>query len=73
MYGLAYGDAISFPSMFYRFRVMHERRRAFLWRTNAELDSHNIARLTLPFTHRDESVMMEPCPTDDTEFAFLCL
>ena len=52
--GLAYGDAIGFPSLFHRFhdRRIPRRRHDYLWRTNRELDEQRILRLTLPFTHR---------------------
>ncbi len=73
--GLAYGDAIGFPAMFHRFqdRAIPRRRHDFLWRTNQELDAQGIVTLTLPFTHRIPAHILEPCPTDDTEFALLTL
>jgi ADP-ribosylglycohydrolase len=72
--GLAYGDAISFPALFHRFTGQAaQRRRHFVWRVNKEQDDLGVARLTLPFTHRDPSTMLEPCPTDDTEYALLTL
>ncbi|MEA3334293.1 MAG: ADP-ribosylglycohydrolase family protein [Chloroflexota bacterium] len=73
--GLAYGDAIGFPAMFHRFQDqrMPRKRHNFLWRTNQELDERRILRLMLPFTHRVEPQTLEPCPTDDTEFALLTL
>lgn len=73
MFGLAYGDAISFPALFHRFRATPQRRHDWLWRTNAELYRQRITRLTLPFTHRLPPEMLEPSPTDDTEFAMLTL
>lgn len=71
--GLAYGDAIGFPALFHRFQLLPRRRHDFLWRTNQKLDRQNILRPTLPFTHRQPSEMLEPSPTDDTEFALLTL
>src|SRR6266700_5117854 len=73
MFGLAYGDAISFPALFHRFQTMPRKRHGFLWRTNMELDERNITRLMLPYTHRLAAELLEPCPTDDTEFALLTL
>ncbi len=73
MFGLAYGDAISFPALFHRFQAAPRKRHGFLWRTNSELDERNITRLMLPYTHRLPSEMLAPCPTDDTEFALLTL
>src|SRR5437762_12688560 len=73
MYGLAYGDAIGFPAMFHRFQTTPRKRHDLLWRTDMELDQRNITRLTLPYTHRLPSELLEPCPTDDTEFALLTL
>lgn len=73
--GLAYGDAIGFPALFHRFgdRSMPRKRHNFLWRTNQELDAQGIATLMLPFTHRIPAATLEPCPTDDTEWALLTL
>ncbi|MBP8292110.1 MAG: ADP-ribosylglycohydrolase family protein [Caldilineaceae bacterium] len=73
--GLAYGDAISFAALFHRFQdpAIPRRRHDFLWRTNQELDQQGIITLTLPFTHRVPAHVLEPCPTDDTEFALLTL
>ncbi len=73
MFGLAYGDAIGFPALFHQFQQTPRKRHDFLWRTNMELDRQNIVRLTMPYTHRLESQMLEPGPTDDTEFALLTL
>jgi ADP-ribosylglycohydrolase len=75
LFGLAYGDAIGFPALFHRFHDTRipRRRHDFLWRTNQQLDGQGILRLTLPFTHRVASDTLEPCPTDDTEFALLTL
>lgn len=75
MFGLAYGDALSFPALFHRFQadVMPRKRHNFLWRTNQELDEMRISRVMLPFTHRIEAQHLEICPTDDTEWALLTL
>lgn len=75
LFGLAYGDAIGFPALFHRFHDQRipRRRHDFLWRTNQQLDGQGILRLTLPFTHRVAPDTLEPCPTDDTEFALLTL
>jgi ADP-ribosylglycohydrolase len=73
--GLAYGDAIGFPAMFHRFHDSRipRRRHDFLWRTNQRRDGQRILRLALPFTHRVTAETLEPCPTDDTEYALLTL
>jgi len=73
LFGLAYGDAIGFPALFHRFKETPRKRHEFLWRTNAELDRQNIIRLMLPYTHRLAAEMLEPGPTDDTEFALFTL
>ncbi len=67
--GLAYGDAIGFPAMFHRTFQFPEKRREFLWRTNRDLMRQRLIRLTLPFTHRLDPKILEPFPTDDTEYA----
>ena len=67
--GLAYGDAISFPALFHRTHQFLEKRREFLWRTNRDSMRNRILRLTMPFTHRNAPELLEPFPTDDTEYA----
>lgn len=67
--GLAYGDAISFPAMFHRTFQFPDKRREFIWRTNRDLMRQRVIRLTLPFTHRLAPEILEPFPTDDTEYA----
>jgi ADP-ribosylglycohydrolase len=73
MFGLAYGDAIGFPAMFNRFQALPARRHAYVWGANQQHSAQNIARLTLPFTHRNAADTLEPSPTDDTEWALLTL
>lgn len=75
MFGLAYGDALSFPALFHRFQHpdIPRKRHQFLWRQNAELDEQGISRLMLPFTHRIAKETLEICPTDDTEWAAFTL
>ncbi len=75
MYGLAYGDAVSFPALFHRFQHpdIPRKRHQFLWRQNAQLDEQGISRMMLPFTHRTASQTLELCPTDDTEWAVFTL
>ncbi len=67
--GLAFGDAISFAALFHRTHQFPERRREFIWRTNRDLMRQRIIHLTLPFTHRLAPEILEPFPTDDTEYA----
>ena len=75
MFGLAYGDAISFTSLFHRFHHadIPTRRHHFMWRRNREMGEMGISNLMLPFTHRMASETLEPYPTDDTEFALLTM
>lgn len=67
--GLAYGDAIGFPSLFHRFHVLPAKRHDFLFDTNKESSRRHILPLTLPFTHRQDENTLAPAPTDDTEYA----
>jgi ADP-ribosylglycohydrolase len=67
--GLAYGDALGFPALFHRSYQFPIKRREFIWRTNRDLMRQRIVRLTLPFTHRLPAEILEPYPTDDTEYA----
>ncbi|UCC72116.1 MAG: ADP-ribosylglycohydrolase family protein [Gemmatimonadota bacterium] len=73
LYGLAYGDAVSFPSLFHRFHLLPAKRHDFLWETNKRLDQEHILPLALPFTHRQAESTLEPAPTDDTEYALFTL
>lgn len=75
LFGLAYGDAISFPALFHRFQApaIPRKRHNTLWQTNQNHDSTNITRMMLPFTHRLPAELLEPCPTYNTEFAMLTL
>ena len=73
MFGLAYGDAISFPALFHLFQATPRKRHDFIWRSNQQLDQRNITRMMVPYTHRLEPHLLEPGPTDDTEFALLTL
>lgn len=75
LFGLAFGDAISFPALFHRFQdaIVPRKRHDFLWRTNMTNDRSGIAMMTLPYTHRLPAETLGPSPTDDTEFALLTL
>jgi ADP-ribosylglycohydrolase len=75
IFGLAYGDALSFPALFHRFQApaIPRRRHKFLWRNNSELDEMYISRLMMPFTHRIEKENLEICPTDDSEWVTLTM
>lgn len=69
LYGLAYGDAVGFPSLFHRFHVLPAKRHDFLFKTNMRLSRDHILPLALPFTHRQPEDTLAPGPTDDTEYA----
>lgn len=73
--GLAFGDAIGFPSLYHRMAdpLFPEKRRNFLWRINGESMRAHITTLMIPFTHRVAAKVLEPSPTDDTEWALLTL
>jgi ADP-ribosylglycohydrolase len=67
--GLAYGDAVGFPSLFHRFHVLPAKRHDFLFDTNKRASREHILPLALPFTHRQAEDTLAPAPTDDTEYA----
>src|SRR5262245_35995858 len=69
--GLAVGDAISSPALFHRIFALSERRRPRLWDNNRALTAQHIGRLYLPYTHREPAALLEPAPSDDTEWALL--
>ncbi len=53
LFGLAFGDAIGFPSLYHRMAdpLFPEKRRNFLWRINSESSRAHITTLMIPFTH----------------------
>ena len=69
LFGLALGDAIGWPALFHTHFRLREKRRQFLWATNARASEMRIARIAVPFTHRDPEDLVAPGPTDDTEMA----
>lgn len=73
LYGLAYGDAVGFPSLFHRFHVLPAKRHDFLFQTNRQLSRDHILPLALPFTHRQAEETLAPGPTDDTEYVVFTL
>lgn len=73
LHGLAYGDAVGFPSLFHRFHVLPAKRHDFLFQTNKQLSRDHLLPLALPFTHRQPEATLAPGPTDDTEYAAFTL
>lgn len=71
--GLAYGDAVGFPSLFHRFHVLPAKRHDFLFETNKRLSRDHLLPLALPFTHRQSESTLTPGPSDDTEYAVFTL
>jgi ADP-ribosylglycohydrolase len=69
--GLALGDALSYPALFHRMFSLAEKRRPRIWDNNRKLTEQRIGRLYLPYTHRQPSELLEPAPSDDTEWALL--
>jgi ADP-ribosylglycohydrolase len=69
--GLALGDALGYPALFHRIFSLAEKRRPRIWDNNRKLTEQRIGRLYLPYTHRQPSELLEPAPSDDTEWALL--
>ena len=69
--GLALGDALGYPAMFHRIFSLPERRRPRIWDNNRSLTAQRIGRLYLPYTHRQSPDLLEPAPSDDTEWMLL--
>jgi ADP-ribosylglycohydrolase len=67
--GLALGDAIGWPAMFHRARVLPAWTRRLRREIDAQRDVSGVLRVPIPFSLNQPSGAFDLCPTDDTEWA----
>jgi ADP-ribosylglycohydrolase len=69
MLGLAFGDAISWPSMYHRSRLLPPWTRRVRREMDAASEEQNVLRIPQPFSLNRPSAPFALGPTDDTEWA----
>lgn len=67
--GLALGDALAWPAMYHRSRLLPEWTRRLRREIDAQRDQAGVLRVPLPFSMNQPPALFRPCPTDDTEWA----
>lgn len=67
--GLALGDAIGWPAMFHRARVLPPWTRRLRREIDAQRDEARVLRVPMPFSLNQPAAAFDCCPTDDTEWA----
>jgi ADP-ribosylglycohydrolase len=67
--GLALGDAIGWPAMFHRARVLPAWTRRLRREIDVQRDASGVLRVPMPFSLNQPSGAFDLCPTDDTEWA----
>lgn len=67
--GLALGDALSWPSMYHRSRLLPEWTRGLRREIDAQREHAGVLRVPLPFSMNQPPELLRPSPTDDTEWA----
>jgi ADP-ribosylglycohydrolase len=67
--GLAMGDAIGWPSMFHRGRLLPPWTRRIRREMDAEREDSGVLRVPMPFSLNGRADFFDLIPTDDTEWA----
>ena len=67
--GLAVGDAIGWPSMFHRSRLLPAWTRRVRREMDAEREETGVLRVPMPFSLNGPAELFDLIPTDDTEWA----
>lgn len=67
--GLALGDAIGWPAMFHRARVLPPWTRRLRREIDAQREEAGVLRVPMPFSLNQPAAAFDFCPTDDTEWA----
>ena len=67
--GLAVGDALGWPSMFHRSRLLPPWTRRIRREIDAEREDAGVLRVSMPFSLNQPAEVFELSPTDDTEWA----
>lgn len=69
MFGLAIGDALSWPAMFHRSRLLPPWTRRIRREMDAASETSNVLALAMPFSLSQPAEFFNIAPTDDTEWA----
>jgi ADP-ribosylglycohydrolase len=67
--GLAIGDAIGWPAMFHRSRLLPPWTRRIRREMDAQREDAGVLRVPMPFSLNQPFATFDLCPTDDTEWA----
>jgi ADP-ribosylglycohydrolase len=67
--GLAIGDAIGWPAMFHRSRLLPPWTRRIRREMDAQREDAGVLRVPMPFSLNQPFTAFDLCPTDDTEWA----
>ncbi len=69
MIGLAIGDALSWPAMFHRSRLLPSWTRRIRREIDAASEASNVLALAMPFSLNQPADALDAGPTDDAEWA----
>jgi len=67
--GLALGDAISWPAMFHRSRLLPAWTRRIRREIDLDRETNGVLTVPVPFSLNQPRATLGLCPTDDTEWA----
>jgi ADP-ribosylglycohydrolase len=67
--GLAIGDAVGWPAMFHRSRLLPPWTRRIRREMDAQREEAGVLRVPMPFSLNQPFTAFDLCPTDDTEWA----
>jgi ADP-ribosylglycohydrolase len=67
--GLALGDALGWPAMYHRSRLLPAWTRRIRREMDAEREDSGVLRIPVPFSLNQPRTSFDPGPTDDTEWA----
>ncbi len=67
--GFALGDALGWPAMYHRSRLLPAWTRRIRREMDAEREGTGVLRIPVPFSLNQPRSTFDPCPTDDTEWA----
>ncbi len=69
LFGLAMGDALCWPAMFHRSRLLPSWPRRLRREMEAQEEETGVLRIPMPFSLNQPAEVFDLCPTDDTEWA----
>jgi ADP-ribosylglycohydrolase len=69
LHGLAVGDALGWPALFHRSRLLPAWPRRLRREIETASETTGVLRIPMPFSLNQPAEVFELCPTDDTEWA----